>query len=46
VPWVYVRRQLAEKWHLPPWAVDEAPYDEVLLELDLLRIEAEALPEK
>lgn len=27
---------------MPPWAVDEAPYDEVLLELEILNLEGEA----
>jgi hypothetical protein len=42
VPWVYARRQIARAWGCPPWAVDEAPIDEVQLELALARIEAQA----
>ena len=40
VPWVYVRRSIAQGWGVPPWAVDEAPVDEVLLELKLRELEA------
>lgn len=39
VPWVYVRRLIARAWHVPPWMVDEAPTDEIFLELKLLEIE-------
>lgn len=42
VPWAYVRRAVAKSWNMPPWAVDEAPYDEVLLELEILNLEGEA----
>jgi hypothetical protein len=42
VPWAYIRRQVARSWNVPPWAIDEAPYDEVLLELEILRLESEA----
>ena len=41
-PWAYVRRTLAERWHCRPWEVDDAPLDEVLLELKILGIEARA----
>jgi hypothetical protein len=41
-PWAYVRRALAERWHCFPWDVDDAPLDEVLLELKILGIEAKA----
>lgn len=44
VPWVYVRRVLAERWGVPPWQVDEAPHDEVRLELALMSLEAECQP--
>ncbi|HEY7061726.1 MAG TPA: hypothetical protein VII06_09615 [Chloroflexota bacterium] len=43
MPWVWTRRQLAQAWHVPPWVIDEAPIDEVLLELELMGIEAQAL---
>lgn len=42
MPWAYVRRAVAKSWNMPPWAVDEAPYDEVLLELEILNLEGEA----
>jgi hypothetical protein len=42
VPWAYVRAQLAERWGVPPWEVDEAPAREVALALHLARIEGEA----
>ncbi|WP_395707006.1 hypothetical protein [Casimicrobium huifangae] len=42
VPWVLVRRRLADKWHVPPWVVDEAPTDEVLTELEIMNIEAQS----
>lgn len=42
MPWVYARRAIAQSWGVPPWAVDESPYDEVLLELEILKIEGEA----
>jgi hypothetical protein len=38
-PWAYVRRTIARSWGVPPWEVDEAPLDEVLLELKLMAIE-------
>lgn len=41
-PWVYTRRVLARIWHVPPWVVDEAPLEEVLLELRLAEIESKA----
>lgn len=41
-PWPYVRRVLAERWHCRPWEVDDAPLDEVLLELKILGMEARA----
>lgn len=42
VPWVYVRREIARSWGVPPWVVDEAPHDEVEMELRILKIEREA----
>lgn len=41
LPWVYVRRDLAKQWGIPPWAVDVAPLHEIDLELTIRRIEAE-----
>ena len=41
-PWAYVRRSLAARWSCFPWEVDEAPLDEVLLELKILGMEARA----
>mgnify|MGYP006906737819 FL=1 len=41
MPWAYVRRAVAKSWNMPPWAVDEAPYDEVLLALEILDLEGE-----
>lgn len=43
VPWVLVRRKLADKWHVPPWVVDEAPADEVLTELEIMKIEEQSV---
>lgn len=42
VPWVYLRRAVASAWCVPPWVVDEAPIDEVLMELKIMSIEGEA----
>lgn len=42
MPWVYVRRAVAKSWGVPPWAVDAAPYDEVLMELKILELETDA----
>lgn len=44
VPWKWTRRIIAERWHCAPWLVDEAPQDEVNLELHLMRIEQEERP--
>ena len=33
-----VRRALASRWGVPPWMVDDAPEDEVLLELRLMSL--------
>lgn len=41
MPWLYVRRMLAEKWQIPPWQVDQAPWYEVALELRFMAIERE-----
>jgi hypothetical protein len=32
---------LARAWRIPPWQVDDAPADEVLLEIRLSNLEAE-----
>lgn len=42
MPWAYLRLLLGREWHLPPWAVDQAPHDEVLATLRILEIESEA----
>lgn len=42
MPWAYTRRRLAERWHIPPWEVDRAPWSEVRLELEIQAIEAKA----
>lgn len=39
-PWLIVRRRLAQRWNIPPWAVDDAPAREIELERRLLGIEA------
>lgn len=44
VPWAYVRRHIAARWHVPPWAVDDAPAAEVALELRLSELEAANRP--
>lgn len=44
VPWAYARRQIAEQWGVPPWVVDEAPRQEIELELRIREIEAECRP--
>jgi hypothetical protein len=40
-PWVWIRRRLAEKWHITPWAVDLVSHREILLELRLSALEQE-----
>lgn len=40
-PWLLTRRAIAERWHVPPWIVDDAPIDEVLTEIRLADIVAE-----
>lgn len=42
VPWAYTRRIVARQWNVPPWAVDEAPLDEVLMEIRMMNLESEA----
>jgi len=39
VPWPLVRRRIARAWGLPPWAVDNAPLDEINLELKLMELD-------
>lgn len=46
MPWPYVRRQLASRWHVPPWVVDEAPVTEIELELQILGIEERCKPKQ
>lgn len=41
MPWVYIRRDIAERWHCKPYEIDDAPADEVMLELSIMAIEAE-----
>lgn len=38
------RRAVARQWGVAPWQIDEAPHGEVLLELQLLEIEARNRP--
>lgn len=42
VPWVWVRRLLAQRWGVPPFEVEDWPAVETQLELELLALEAEA----
>jgi hypothetical protein len=46
LPWLWTRRQIAERWHVPPWEVDEAPECEIALELQLMQIEGEERPKQ
>lgn len=40
LPWEYVRSQLAQRWHIPPWDIDPIIHaDEINLEMELLTIE-------
>ena len=41
MPWVYIRREIARQWGVPPWVVDEHP-DEAEVELRIRAIEGEA----
>jgi hypothetical protein len=43
LPWLYVRRHLAKVWGIPPWVVDEVPFQEVDLELHISDLEAQHL---
>lgn len=40
IPWLYTRRQLAQRWGIHPWDVDALPWFEVETELRLMQIEA------
>jgi len=42
---LYIRREIAKDWGIPPWEVDDAPEGEVALELQFRRIEAAAQPQ-
>jgi hypothetical protein len=42
VPWVWIRKRIAEAWHCKPWEVDDAPMDEILLQCKLMNCESEA----
>lgn len=46
MPWLFARRQIAARWGCPPWLVDEAPDEEVALELRFGELEAECAPDK
>lgn len=39
IPWLWTRRQLAQRWGVPPWVVDTVPWYEVANEFDLMGIE-------
>jgi hypothetical protein len=42
VPWVWIRREIARRWGVPPYVVDhDIPHQEVEIELRLMRVEAE-----
>ena len=40
LPWAYIRRQIAERWHCPPWEVDSAPWYDLQNELTFMGIES------
>lgn len=42
MPWAWTRRIVARNWHVAPWVVDEAPTDEVLMEIVMHNLELEA----
>jgi hypothetical protein len=42
VPWLWTRRQIAQRWRCKPSDVDREPWYEVSNELDIMRIEHEA----
>ncbi|HEY8293143.1 MAG TPA: hypothetical protein VIG44_11675 [Thermomicrobiales bacterium] len=40
-PWLYVRRELARDWHIPPWEIDpDELADEIGIELEIREIKA------
>ncbi len=41
MPWVWTRRVVAERWHIPPPLVDEFPWSDIQEELELAALEAE-----
>lgn len=44
MPWPWIRRIIAERWHCAPWEVDDSPIGEVETELAIMQIEAECQP--
>jgi hypothetical protein len=42
VPWLWTRRQIAQRWGCKPSDVDREPWYEVRIELQLMRIEHDA----
>jgi hypothetical protein len=42
VPWPFVRHVLGERYHVPPFTIDQWPAQEVALELKLLGLEGAA----
>jgi hypothetical protein len=41
LPWVFVRRRLAQAWGIPPWDVDDVAVGEIAVELELMALDAE-----
>lgn len=39
VPFIYVLDVLAQRWHVPPWVLDDAPVEWLLRGLEFQRIE-------
>lgn len=39
MPGTYILDQLAQRWHVPPWALEEAPVDWLLRGLEFQRME-------
>lgn len=44
VPWVWVRRQIAARWGIPPPDVEAYPAEEITIEMRLMETEAECAP--
>lgn len=44
VPWLYLRARVAEAWGVPPWDVDDAPWSEVDLAVELLHLSGRLRP--